>query len=451
PLIVTRNLVLRETRSIRRPKPAPYAYFARVVDFDQRHQLAARVAGARQRAGVRAREREALAVAQALDVRVGQGQFGQAAQPGFERQQQTIQCLRVAIGGDSFQTFQCVHRRIAEGFDPQPPQRNQVCAATQAFAEIAGQAAHIGAGAAFHVQIENIAVTTFEFQLVDFDFARRHDNVLAAPRALVQRHTALLDRRIRRGNLHDAAAQTRECSFDRRIVDFWNGPRLDDFAFGIIRRRGCAEPAARRIGLARAKQVSRNFRRFAEADRQQTGGQRIEAAGMSGLVGVEEAFCLLQRAVGAYSCGFIEEQDAADGTPGGLHFSPRSSASIRSPRSTESSYLKRNSGTRRTRIVFDNCMRNSLASSFSAFTPACASSGTSAVTNTVATSKSLVTCTSDTLIDGSAWLRTASCTCAPTRRRNSAERRSERVKECEGITRFSRPRCARSTRSGRPA
>src|SRR5205814_10248882 len=73
------------------------------------------------------------------------------------------------------------------------------------------------------------------------------------------------------------------------------------------------------------------------------------------------------------------------------------------------------------------------ASSLSALTPSFACSGSSAVTNTVATSKSFVTSTSDTLIDGSASSRTASCTIVPSRRRSSADRRSEREKERDGM------------------
>src|SRR5581483_4584932 len=113
--------------------------------------------------------------------------------------------------------------------------------------------------------------------------------------------------------------------------------------------------------------------------------------------------------------------------------SSRSKASIRSPRSTESSYLKRSSGTRRMRIECASSRRRSLAASFSAFITSTERSGCNAVTQTVATSRSRVTSTSLTLACGSAWSRTSACNSAPSSRRNSALMRSVRWKEWEGI------------------
>src|SRR5581483_9738415 len=115
--------------------------------------------------------------------------------------------------------------------------------------------------------------------------------------------------------------------------------------------------------------------------------------------------------------------------------SSRSKASIRSPRSTESSYLKRSSGTRRMRIECASSRRRSLAASFSAFITSTERSGCNAVTQTVATSRSRVTSTSLTLACGSAWSRTSACTSAPSSRRSSALMRSVREKAWEGISR----------------
>ncbi len=59
--------------------------------------------------------------------------------------------------------------------------------------------------------------------------------------------------------------------------------------------------------------------------------------------------------------------------------------------------------------------------------------GNSAVTQTVAQSRSRVTSTSDTLHEGRPWSRTAACTSVPISRRSSAPTRSVRLKSREGM------------------
>jgi hypothetical protein len=48
----------------------------------------------------------------------------------------------------------------------------------------------------------------------------------------------------------------------------------------------------------------------AEAQRQQAGGQRVEAAGVAALLGAEQATGHLQGGVGAHAGRLVEQQDA---------------------------------------------------------------------------------------------------------------------------------------------
>jgi len=72
---------------------------------------------------------------------------------------------------------------------------------------------------------------------------------------------------------------------------------LDHLAFGIVGRGRLTELALGFVGLARTEQQSRDLGRLAEADRQQSSRQRIEAAGVAGLGSAEDPPRVLQRRV----------------------------------------------------------------------------------------------------------------------------------------------------------
>ena len=90
--------------------------------------------------------------------------------------------------------------------------------ATEAFAQIAHQAAHVRAGAALDVQAQTIVRIFKQLETVYIDGARRSLHLLAATRALVQRHARLLQCRIDRWYLGNAAGQHGECVDDHDIV-----------------------------------------------------------------------------------------------------------------------------------------------------------------------------------------------------------------------------------------
>ncbi len=66
------------------------------------------------------------------------------------------------------------------------------------------------------------------------------------------------------------------------------------------------------VALIGIQQILGKLGRLAEAQRQHAGGQRIEAAGVAGLLGIEQPAHFLQRGVGAEALRLVENQDAAD-------------------------------------------------------------------------------------------------------------------------------------------
>jgi hypothetical protein len=59
------------------------------------------------------------------------------------------------------------------------------------------------------------------------------------------------------------------------------------FTLGIGRCRGTSELADSTVSLARIEKVSRKLGRFTKTDGEHAGSQRVEAAGMTRLIGLE--------------------------------------------------------------------------------------------------------------------------------------------------------------------
>ena len=113
-------------------------------------------------------------------------------------------------------------------------------------------------------------------------------------------------------------------------------------AVGIVGIGGDAEARDGVVGLARAEQAAGDLGRLAEADRQQAGGERIEAAGMAGLLGAE--------------------QDARTAAAPGWNSGPCGLSSSRMPSSVRNSYGacgSRSSGAVGVRCRSGSCPRRS--------------------------------------------------------------------------------------------
>jgi hypothetical protein len=85
-----------------------------------------------------------------------------------------------------------------------------------------------------------------------------------------------------------------------------------NLTLSIGRGRGSSELTDSPIGLACFDKVSRKFGRFTKTDGQHAGGQWIEAAGMTSLIGLEQKTGSLQGFIGADSTGLIEQHNTVD-------------------------------------------------------------------------------------------------------------------------------------------
>ena len=128
-------------------------------------------------------------------------------------------------------------------------------------------------------------------------------------RQLVESFALVLERRVHRRNLLNLAPKTLQRPFDIGSGDIRDRASLDDLALGIAGGGGFAQLDAHPVTLVRVEQKGGDLGGRTEADRQQTAGQRIEAAGVACLPGEEDPLDPLQRGVRGLSHGFVEQQD----------------------------------------------------------------------------------------------------------------------------------------------
>ena len=183
-------------------------------------------------------------------------------------------------------------------------------ATAQRLTQIAGQAADIGARAAGHTQPQPLRLLLEHLDGVHLHLALRRFNDVTAAGLHIQRLPALLQRRIDRGALADAAGQRRQRRLQGLGTDRRHRALQQHLAFGIVGVGGLAQHDLGVVGLGRAEQQAGNLGRLAEAQRQQAGGQRVETAGMAALFGTEQATSHLQGGVGTHAGRLVEQQDA---------------------------------------------------------------------------------------------------------------------------------------------
>ena len=132
----------------------------------------------------------------------------------------------------------------------------------------------------------------------------------AAARQLVQPLAFELQGRVHRRHLLLFAQERRQRRVDRTIVQRRYGGALDDFGLAVARLGARAELDEHAIGLAGVQQPAADLGRLPEADRQQPGRKRIEAARVTGLGGAEQRANLLESCVGGNAERFVEQQNA---------------------------------------------------------------------------------------------------------------------------------------------
>ncbi len=225
--------------------------------------------------------------------------------------QEAINRFVAAFGMYRFQLFQGdgLGQRERPGLGTS--QFCNVSATTEFFTNILHEGTNIGAFAAIHCQSRSITFEGQQFQARNSNRTRFALHYFASTRQLVQRLAITLEGRVHRRYLTDLPTKIRQDSFD---IGATNGHRafLQNLTFGVRRGGGFAQLRQRLVTLVRIEQVLRELGGFTEAQRQNAGGQRIETAGVTGLLGVQQPADLLQSRVGGEPQRLVEQDDSAD-------------------------------------------------------------------------------------------------------------------------------------------
>ena len=155
------------------------------------------------------------------------------------------------------------------------------------------------------------AVVSMQIETADLDLARRNVDGLAFAGEIVGAFAADLDGGELRRRLHDDAGIFRQQRADLGFV----GPLVRGFrhrAFEIVGRALLAPGDGEAVDLRAVHDVGHGLRRLAERDRQHAGRQRIERAGMSGLLGLEQPLDLGDGLGRAHADRLVEDQPAGD-------------------------------------------------------------------------------------------------------------------------------------------
>ena len=108
----------------------------------------------------------------------------------------------------------------------------------------------------------------------------------------------VFERAVHRRKLPDFSAKPVQHCFGFCLSDI-NRALCRDLTFGIAGGGGLSQAQQGTIGLVGIKQGIGEFRGFSEADRQKSGCERVERAGVPGLFGLKQAADFLQSSVRA--------------------------------------------------------------------------------------------------------------------------------------------------------
>ena len=153
--------------------------------------------------------------------------------------------------------------------------------------KIAGHAADIGALAAIHLEDGAIGVDDVDqLQPVDKDLPGRQFDRFAGARQPVGALAAHLDRRELRRRLRDLAKEGGQGAVDFRF----GGPPvagLDERAVPVVGIARLAPANGEAVGFRPVHDERDGLGGLAQGDRQDSGGERVEGAGMAGLLRIE--------------------------------------------------------------------------------------------------------------------------------------------------------------------
>ena len=160
-----------------------------------------------------------------------------------------------------------------------------------------GEDPHVGSLRAAGLELERAGIEPDELQLVELDGTRCALDREPGARQAVERRPALLERRVHRRHLRARTEKPLEHRLDARAGQRRHGRLGHHLTLGIPGRRAPTQSNGEAVALGTSDDVAGDLGRLPEADRQHAGGERVEAAGVAGLLSLQEPPHALQSCV----------------------------------------------------------------------------------------------------------------------------------------------------------
>jgi hypothetical protein len=190
------------------------------------------------------------------------------------------------------------------------PQRFQVRAATELFADVVDIGANVKTFAAKDAEIDFRRRNSIYAVTIDMNEARLALNHFSLARKFVERYAAMFFCRDHRRHLMEIAAKFFKGGANLILIEWWHVALSDDFALSILRGGRHAEQQGPRIFLVFAHEQILNFRPAPKREQEQTGGDRIEGAAMADFLDPELSPDQRYHVVRSHPLCFIDKQDA---------------------------------------------------------------------------------------------------------------------------------------------
>src|SRR5690606_18872988 len=188
------------------------------------------------------------------------------------------------------------------------PERSEVRTAAHGLREVFGQRADISALGTAHAQAGLGPAHRQQFERVDGHRSCLTLHLDALAGQTVQRLAVALEGGIHGWHLRNRAQVTGNRGLQRTGQVGGHFAGFDHLALGVAGGSALAEARRELVFLVAFEQVTGHLGGLAQADRQHAGGERVKAAGVSGLLATEGATHALHGSVGAESTRLVEQE-----------------------------------------------------------------------------------------------------------------------------------------------